>query len=113
MTANTSPEPASHRDVAGSAALAELRDQLRRRHVIVFVGAGVSAAATGGDPLASWAGLLRHGAQRCAEVAHLDRDSVDIINNMAAKNDSEFMVERHNRFTSALPMLTLPNMPAG
>ncbi|MBM3523718.1 MAG: tetratricopeptide repeat protein, partial [Alphaproteobacteria bacterium] len=51
-----------------------LLDDLKRQladpqGVVVIVGAGVSIGATGGEKLASWTGLLRHGVTRCGEVA--------------------------------------------
>lgn len=47
----------------------DLRGELARGRVIVLVGAGVSAAATGGAPVASWTGLLKDGVARCEELA--------------------------------------------
>lgn len=49
--------------------LDELSQQITQGRMLAVVGAGVSIAATGGDRLASWAGLLRHGAERCMEAA--------------------------------------------
>jgi tetratricopeptide (TPR) repeat protein len=43
----------------------DLRGELARGQVIVLVGAGVSAGATGGAPVASWTGLLENGVARC------------------------------------------------
>ncbi|HKH45506.1 MAG TPA: SIR2 family protein [Thermoanaerobaculia bacterium] len=48
--------------------LDELRHEISQGRMLVVVGAGVSMAATGEDRLASWTGLLRHGADRCVEV---------------------------------------------
>lgn len=47
----------------------ELCRQIAQGRMLVIAGAGVSVAATGGDCLASWTGLLRHGLERCVEVA--------------------------------------------
>ncbi len=47
----------------------ELCRQIAQGRMLVVAGAGVSVAATGGDCLASWTGLLRHGVERCVEVA--------------------------------------------
>jgi hypothetical protein len=49
--------------------LDELQREIAQGRMLVVVGAGVSIAATDGDDLASWTGLLRHGAGRCVEVA--------------------------------------------
>lgn len=48
--------------------LDELRHEISRGRMLVVAGAGVSMAATGEDRLASWTGLLRHGAERCVEA---------------------------------------------
>ena len=47
----------------------DLRSELARGRVIVLVGAGVSLAATGGVPVASWTGLLTDGMARCEQLA--------------------------------------------
>jgi hypothetical protein len=47
----------------------ELCRQISQGRMLIVAGAGVSVAATGGDCLASWTGLLRHGVERCGEVA--------------------------------------------
>src|SRR6266581_373794 len=53
-----------------SGALVEdLKAELARGRVVVLVGAGVSAGATGGAPVASWTGLLENGVARCEELA--------------------------------------------
>src|SRR6516225_10201061 len=46
----------------------DLRGELARGEVIVLVGAGVSVAATGRAPVASWPGLLEDGVARCEEL---------------------------------------------
>jgi tetratricopeptide (TPR) repeat protein len=49
--------------------LDDLRDEIARAQVLAIVGAGVSTGAAGGDPAASWTGLLKNGVERCVEVA--------------------------------------------
>jgi hypothetical protein len=46
----------------------DLRRELERGRVVVVVGAGVAVAATRGDPIASWLGLLENGIGRCEQV---------------------------------------------
>jgi tetratricopeptide (TPR) repeat protein len=53
----------------GDVLLDDLREQLSKGHVLVIVGAGVSAAVSGRSPAASWTGLLRDGCGRAAQVA--------------------------------------------
>jgi len=47
----------------------DLRQQLTTGNVLVIVGAGVSAGASGGAGVASWTGLLLDGCDRVEEVA--------------------------------------------
>lgn len=49
--------------------LDDLRSEIAKGHVLAIVGAGVSIGATGGDAVASWAGLVKSGIDRCVEVA--------------------------------------------
>jgi hypothetical protein len=52
---------------------ANLRDQLASGNIITIAGAGVSVAATKGNRLAGWIGLLKHGIDHCvANVADTD-----------------------------------------
>ncbi len=57
--------------------LDDLRREISQGHVLVVVGAGVSLAATDGDPrtsAASWTGLLEDGVKRCLAVKGLTND---------------------------------------
>jgi len=47
----------------------DLRREVEHKHLLIVVGTGVSLAATGNNPNASWAGLLRHGANYCNQLA--------------------------------------------
>ena len=53
----------------GGLLVEDLRGGLAEGRVIVLVGAGLSAGATGGAPVASWTGLLEDGVARCEELA--------------------------------------------
>jgi tetratricopeptide (TPR) repeat protein len=53
----------------GGLLVEDLRRELAAGRVIVLVGAGVSAGATGAAPVASWTGLLENGVARCEELA--------------------------------------------
>ena len=46
----------------------DLARELERGRVVVVVGAGVAVAATRGEPVASWVGLLEDGISRCEQV---------------------------------------------
>ena len=45
----------------------ELAEAIARGQVVIVVGAGVSIAATGGEPVAGWGGLLEDGVDRGVE----------------------------------------------
>lgn len=45
--------------------LKDLQNEIKDRKILIFVAAGVSVGATGGNPLASWTGLLNSGVDRC------------------------------------------------
>lgn len=72
--------------------LQDLRNEIAAGQVVLFVGAGVSAAATNGDELAGWPGLLRSGAERASEVGEgiypgwLDSVNLDITNGLEHNN---------------------------
>ncbi|MDQ6692628.1 MAG: SIR2 family protein, partial [Candidatus Dormibacteraeota bacterium] len=50
---------------ASEGLVGDLRAQLARGQALVVVGAGVSVAASGASPVASWPGLLESGVQWC------------------------------------------------
>ena len=45
-----------------------LARELERGRVVLVVGAWVAVAATRGEPVASWVGLLENGISRCEQV---------------------------------------------
>src|SRR3954451_20797318 len=45
----------------------ELAERIAAKKVLVVVGTGVSLAATGGEKLASWKGLIASGVDRCVD----------------------------------------------
>ena len=54
--------------MGGSNLLDDLRHQFKTGQVLVIVGAGVSIGATRNHPVASWAGLLEDGIERCVRT---------------------------------------------
>jgi SIR2-like domain len=50
--------------------LNDLRSEIARGRVLAIVGAGVSIAATQGNPFAGWSGLLHDGVDRCEAVGY-------------------------------------------
>ena len=57
-----------------ASSLKDLRSQIAEMRVMVIVGAGVSLAATNGNRLASWTGLLEDGLLRCRAVYSLSEE---------------------------------------
>jgi hypothetical protein len=53
----------------------ELAQRIREKKVLVVAGTGVSLAATNGNAVASWRGLIEHGVGRCVELALDGADS--------------------------------------
>jgi hypothetical protein len=60
--------PGARLDEPGGLLVDDLRRQLVRGRIFAVVGAGVSVAATRGNPLASWQGLLENGIERCEQL---------------------------------------------
>ncbi|WP_017327404.1 SIR2 family protein [Synechococcus sp. PCC 7336] len=65
----------------------ELKGLVADRKVVVIVGAGVSIAATGNHPVASWMGLLEHGVRQCQKLGRAQRAWVQ--RKLAALNDRD------------------------
>jgi hypothetical protein len=51
-----------------AAPLDDLRAEVAGGHAVAVVGAGVSSAATGNAPVASWVGLLQEGVAYCERL---------------------------------------------
>lgn len=71
---------------------ADLCERIEKKQVIVFAGAGVSVAATQSATCASWPGLLRNGADRCAKVTHASADDIASIREAAQKRSAAWLV---------------------
>jgi hypothetical protein len=48
----------------------DLKEQIQKKDVVIFVGAGITLAATENNEFASWKGLLSDGIHRCELVVH-------------------------------------------
>ena len=62
----------------------QLKHDIAAEHVVTIVGTGVSVAATNQQvvddfPVATWTGLLRHGAKHCFEMGLADNDEFKLI----------------------------------
>ena len=47
-----------------------LKEQISRKKVFLFIGTGVSISASGNTPVASWKGLLKNGAELCSNLCN-------------------------------------------
>jgi hypothetical protein len=70
-----------------STLLDDLRAHLAQGDVLVVIGAGVSIGATNRSPVASWAGLLKHGLGRCRAVCSLTGEWLEKKNGELASRD--------------------------
>jgi tetratricopeptide (TPR) repeat protein len=57
----------------------DLRNEIANGHVLVVVGTGVSLAATDGESVASWRGLLKNGVERCQTLRSLSDPEADAL----------------------------------
>ncbi len=72
-----------------STGLAEdLRGRVRDRKVVVVAGSGVSAAATRGDRLSSWRGLIESGIERISQLPGVAPERVDAARTLLNAGDS-------------------------
>jgi hypothetical protein len=62
---------------SAASAMNEIRDALTENQLCIVVGTGVSAAATNGNVLASWRGLISDGLDRCLAMGSRDEQWVD------------------------------------
>jgi hypothetical protein len=56
-----------------ASAVNAVRTALSKKQLVLILGAGVSAAATNGDPLSSWTGLVDHAIDRCVKLGNRDQ----------------------------------------
>lgn len=70
----------------------DLVEQIDKQQVVAVIGAGVSMAATEGAEVAGWVGLLRHGSQRCREVAGLNDAAFNALTTQIDSGDLDQMI---------------------
>lgn len=82
----------------------DLQAQIERGQVVVIVGAGVSMGATNGNHLASWAGLLEDGVNRCFEVVRprLDDDWKELLLREIRSDDLDNLLSAATKVSSKL-----------
>src|SRR5918995_2518805 len=68
----TVPSPMARTARMTDALKVELAERIAAKRVLVVVGTGVSLAATGGEKLASWKGLIASGVDRLVELGLRD-----------------------------------------
>ncbi|MFL6291603.1 MAG: SIR2 family protein, partial [Thermoanaerobaculia bacterium] len=80
----------------------DLRAEIAKGHVLVVVGAGVSVAATQGNPLASWQGLLENGVERCVAVRGLDAKWASRVREEIRSGDLDDLLSAAEKVSSKL-----------
>lgn len=80
--------------------LDDLRRELSAGNVLVVAGTGVSIQASGGDPRASWKGLIRNGIDFCARRSLLADDEAAALR--AKLNEPNTQLEVAQRLTEVL-----------
>ncbi len=80
----------------------DLRQEIEKGHVLVVVGSGVSLAATNGNPLASWTGLLKDGVERCVKVKGLDARWANRVREEIDSGDMDDLLSAAEKISSKL-----------
>lgn len=80
----------------------DLRAEIAKGHVLVVVGAGVSIGATGGNPLASWQGLLENGVERCVALRGLDEKWANRVREEIRSGDLDDLLSAAEKISSKL-----------
>src|SRR6476659_3083474 len=71
-------------DMSRETLISKLKDDLAHGRVVTITGTGVSVSACGnqevdGFKVATWTGLLRHGARYCRDTGLADDDDIEIL----------------------------------
>ncbi len=80
----------------------DLRAEIAKGHVLVVVGAGVSIGATGGNPLASWQGLLENGVEECVKLRGLSQEWADRVRAEIKSGDMDDLLSAAEKISSKL-----------
>jgi hypothetical protein len=81
----------------------DLLDEFRNGRVLLVVGSGVSRAATRGDPVATWPGLLRSGVKHLRKLREVSQDWADGWSKEIDRGDAAKLVEVAEEIKKELP----------
>jgi hypothetical protein len=96
---------------ANSVALAvdAIRTALSNKQLVLVLGAGVSAAATKGNPLSMWPGLVNNAIDRCVELSTRDQPWADRAKADAASPYDDDLIAAAEKATSGMGGRTGPD----
>jgi tetratricopeptide (TPR) repeat protein len=80
----------------------DLRARLADRRVVVVAGSGVTAAATNGNGLSSWSGLIASGIDRASQFPDIQTGVLDAMRSLSAVGDSNALIMAAELVTEAL-----------
>jgi tetratricopeptide (TPR) repeat protein len=80
----------------------DLRERLLAGRVIVVAGSGVAAAATGGDPCASWVGLIESGLRHVENLPNFRANRVDAARTLLLEEDPASLIMAAEVLTESL-----------
>jgi WD40 repeat protein len=96
------PNPEASGSGLSSSVEADLHARVKQGDVVLVVGAGVSVAATGANPVADWRGLIEDGIHRCMEVAGVSPKWVEIALEELGSNSPEDLLYPADKVTERL-----------
>ncbi|MGE0822585.1 MAG: SIR2 family protein [Candidatus Binatia bacterium] len=86
--------------------LDDLREEIKKKQVLIVVGTGVSINATNNHPVASWTGLLRNGVTRCkALLSDLPADWETRLQSESESGDMDDLLSAAEKISSKLQRL--------
>lgn len=92
-----------------ASAVNAIRNELSNGQLVVVLGAGVSAAATKGNPLSMWQGLVNNAIDRCVELGSRDQPWADRAKADAASPYDDDLIAAAEKATSGMGGRTGPN----
>ena len=92
-----------------ASAVNAIRTALFNEQLVLVLGAGVSAAATKGNPLSMWQGLVNNAIDRCVELSARDQPWADRAKADAASPYDDDLIAAAEKATSGMGGRTSPN----
>src|SRR5271165_4016385 len=92
-----------------ASAVNAIRNELSNGQLVLVLGAGLSAAATKGNPLSMWQGLVNNAIDRCVELGSRDQPWADRAKADAASPYDDDLIAAAEKATSGMGGRTGPN----